>query len=130
MRREIFNYFDIAAQLTKARQDGRAFLLGCVAMRKDGAMVSAINSASEYPNRLLHSEYRISRKCDVGSVVYVARVRLLNSQFALAKPCNSCQKVLRSRGISKVFYTIDNFGSYGMMDFDKGQEYEVIKKSI
>lgn len=133
MRREIFDYFNIAGRLTSKRKDGRAFLIGAVAVRDDGTMVSAINSASEYPNRLLHSEYKIAKKCDVGAVVYVARVRLLNGQFAMSKPCHNCEKVLKCRGISRIFYSIDHLGSYGVIKFDRGKkvdEYQVIKQAI
>lgn len=133
MRREIFDYFNIAGKLTTSKKDDRAFLIGAVAVRDDGTLVKAINSASEFPNRLLHSEYKIAKKCDVGAVVYVARVRLLNGQFATAKPCFNCEKVLKHRGISKVYYTIDHLGSYGVMKFQCGEktdEYQVIKKAI
>lgn len=124
MRREIFNYFNIAAKLTTNKADKRNFLVGSIALRKDGAMVSAINSASEIPNRLLHSEYRLSKKCDVGSIVYVCRVRLLDGNFGSARPCHSCKKCLMTKGISKVFYTLDQF-SYGVMDLIKDTEYQV-----
>lgn len=116
MRREIFDYFNIAAKLTTAKEDKRSFLLGSIAIRSDGAMVSAINSASETPNRLLHSEYRLAKKCDVGSVVYVCRVRLLDGSFGMSRPCHSCMKTMISRGVSKVYYSISNnsFGSVNL----------------
>lgn len=116
MRREIFDYFNIAAKLTIAKKDERSFLIGSIARRSDGALVSAINSASEYPNRLLHSEYKISKKCDVGSVIYVCRVRLLDGTFGTARPCQPCRKCLISRGVSKVYYTIsqNEFGTINL----------------
>lgn len=127
MRREIFNYFDIAAKLTAAKKDNRSFLVGSVAVRKDGTMVQAINSPTQEPDRTTHSEYRISKKCDVGAMVYVVRVRLLNGLHAMSRPCKTCEKIMRHRGISKAFYTIDHLGSYGVMDFDKNTEHKVIK---
>jgi hypothetical protein len=121
MRREIFNYFDIAAKLTAAKKDDRSFLLGSIGIRKDGAMVSAINSASEFPNRLLHSEYKICRKLDVGATVYVCRVKLMDGSFGKARPCRSCLKCLVSKGVSKVYYTITDveFGIINLKTMDE-----------
>lgn len=125
MRREIFNYFEIAGKLTTARNDKRSFLVGSIAIRKDGTMVSAINSPTKEPDKTTHSEWRLAKKCDVGAIVYVARVRLLNGEFAMARPCKTCEKILRCRGIRKVFYTT-NIG-YGVMDLYNGTEYQVDK---
>jgi tRNA(Arg) A34 adenosine deaminase TadA len=127
MRREIFNYFNIAAKLTKSKNDERNFLVGSVAIRRDGALVSSINSASEIPNRLLHAEYKLSKKCDVGSTVYVCRVRLLDGNFGMARPCHSCKKCLISKGISKVYYSIESQHSYGVMDLIRDTEYQVLR---
>ena len=121
MRKDIFTYFNIAAKLTAAKSDERSFLLGSVAIRKDGAMVSAINSASELPNRLLHAEYKVSKKCDVGATVYVCRVRLLDGTFAKARPCPPCMKCLISRGIVKVYYTIGD-NEFGTINLQTMQE--------
>lgn len=128
MRKEIFNYFERAGKLTAAQKRGRAFLIGAVAVRYDGAIVSAINSASEIPNRLLHAEYRLAKKLDVGSTVYVARVRLLDGEFGLSRPCWDCEKILKSKGVRKIFYTIDHEGGYGVMNLETGKEYEVKRK--
>jgi len=54
-----------------------------------------------------HAEARVTRKLDGGSVVFVARV-LRDGGFALAHPCKHCLRVMRSRGVAKVFYSIDN----------------------
>lgn len=121
MKREIFNYFDIAGKLTMAKKDERSFLLASIAVRKDGAIVSATNAASKFPNRQLHSEYKVSKKCDVGSIVYVCRVRLLDGTFGMARPCRSCMKCLISRGVKKVYYTIDQ-NEFGVINLDTMQE--------
>jgi hypothetical protein len=116
MNRRVFDYFEIAGKLASSRDDGRAFLLGAIGLRKDGAMVSAINAVAQSPNRQLHAEYKLSKKLDRGSVIYVARVRLLDGEFAMAKPCHDCEKVLRSRYVRRVYYTIAN-NEYGVLDF-------------
>jgi|SRR5271166_321315 len=115
MNNKVWYYFDLAGKLTVAKNNSRSFLLGSIGLRKDGALVSAINSISQTPNRQLHSEYRLSRKLDKGSIVFVARVRLLNGEFAEAKPCFSCEKALRNKGVKRVFYTISH-NEYGVID--------------
>lgn len=121
MNRKIFNYFEIAAKLTTAKRDGRAFLLGACVQRKDGVIVTSINSPSHIPERTAHAEYRAAKKADVGSIIYVVRVRLLNGEFAMARPCRPCMKMLINKGISKVYYTIDSY-SYGTIDLKTMKE--------
>lgn len=53
-----------------------------------------------------------------GSTVYVARVRRDNGKMAMSRPCRDCERVLRSRGVRKVFYTIGP-KEYGVMEFGK-----------
>lgn len=115
MNTRVWNLFEIAGKLASERADQKSFLLGAVGIRRDGAMVSAVNSISQEPNRLLHSEYRLAKKLDCGSTVYVARIRLLNGEFACAKPCFDCEKVLRSRRVRRIYYTITN-NEYGVLD--------------
>jgi tRNA(Arg) A34 adenosine deaminase TadA len=116
MNRRIWNFFEMAGKLAVAKEDERAFLLGAVAVRKDGAMVFASNSVSQEPNRRAHAEHRISHKIDQGSTVYVARIRLLNGEFAMARPCWDCHKILKSKRVKRVYYTISN-NEYGVIDF-------------
>lgn len=118
MNNKVWGYFDLAGKAATSKQDLRGFLLGAVAVRNDGALVSSVNSVAHEPNRLLHAEYRISSKIDKGSTVYVARIRLLNGEFACSKPCFSCEKVLRTRKVDRVYYTISN-DEYGVLDFDR-----------
>lgn len=113
MNKKIFNYFEIAAKLTTSKEDNRSFLLGAIGVRSDGALVKSINSPTEHPNRMAHAEYKLCRKLDTGATVYVARIRLLNGEFAISKPCIDCSKMLKAKRVEKVFYTISNT-SYGV----------------
>jgi len=113
MNNKIFTYFEIAAKLSHARDDERTFLIGAVAIRGDGTMISSINMPSKIPNRIAHAEYRLHKKLDYGAVVYVARMKLQDMNFGMARPCINCQKVLISRKVSKVYYTISPF-EWGM----------------
>jgi tRNA(Arg) A34 adenosine deaminase TadA len=116
MNRQIWNFFEMAGKFAVSKDDNRAFLIGSAAVRKDGVMVFATNSVSQEPNRQAHAEYRISAKIDRGSTVYVARIRLLNGEFAMARPCVDCQKILKSKRVKRVYYTISH-NEYGVLDF-------------
>ena len=107
MKSAVINYFELAKKLAISKDDHRAFFVGSIATRNDGTIVGAINGPTTFPDRRAHAEYRVSRKMDYGSVVYVVRVRKDNGDFAMARPCKFCQKALLSHKVHKVCYTID-----------------------
>jgi hypothetical protein len=113
MNRKIFNYFEIAARTALSKEDCRSFLLGAVGVRFDGTMVKALNSAVEFPDRRVHAEFRVARKLDYGATVYVARVRFDNFEFGMARPCAHCRRVLLSKRVEKVYYTVNRY-QYGV----------------
>ena len=113
MNKKIFNFFEIAAKIAVSKEDCRSFLLGAIAIRNDGAMVKALNSPTEYKNRMVHAECKLCRKIDHNAEVYVARVRLIDYKFGMAKPCFACQKILKTKKVNKVYYTI-NQTHYGI----------------
>ena len=106
MNKKIFNFFEIAASTAVSKNDKRCFLLGAVGIRGDGTIVKALNSTTECPNRQVHAEFRLSKKLDSGAIVYVARIRLIDGKFGIARPCYSCMKVLISKKVKKIYYTI------------------------
>jgi tRNA(Arg) A34 adenosine deaminase TadA len=118
MKRKIFNYFQIAASLAKKKNnlDKRCFLLGAVGIRNDGAMISAINGSSEYPNRHAHAKKKALSMMDFYATIYVVRVRVGNGTLAMARPCKSCMKALKSKKIKRIYYSISN-NEYGVIDF-------------
>lgn len=109
------SYLKIAGEIACKGQEYRKFFVGAVAIRNDGAIVYSFNGPTKYPVRSVHAEYRISKKIDVGAVVYVARIKA-NGESAIAKPCKNCQKALKSKGVKRVYYTVDN-DSFDYMDF-------------
>jgi Cytidine and deoxycytidylate deaminase zinc-binding region len=115
MNRKVFSYMEIAGEIAIANVDCRHFYLAAVGIRSDGVLVKAANMASELPDRKLHAEYRLARKLNYGSIVYVARVRADTGQFGLAKPCPDCVKVLSSKKVKRVYYTIAH-DEYGVLD--------------
>lgn len=97
-------YIGIAAGVAIKGPIRRAHMLGAVGVRHDGAVVTACNLASKDKEPRAHAEARLSRKLDVGSVVYVARV-LRDGTFGLARPCPGCMRILRAKGVDRVFFT-------------------------
>lgn len=108
--------------------DRRNFLLGCVGIRRDGAIVSAKNGAvitssySEY--RVIsdaHAEIRCLKKMGRGGVLYTARILKKDGSFAMAKACGICSQRIRAAEIDKVFYTIDAY-HYGVWNVKKNYD--------
>lgn len=86
--------------------DWRSFLLGAVGLRNDGVIVTSRNIPAPDCAPQHHAEARLSRKMTPGSTVWVARVTRKNGDWALAKPCPGCHRLLRSVGVERVVYTI------------------------
>ena len=124
---DVSRFFSAAAAVAIKKDDKRGHRIGAVAIRKDGAIVSASNggiqeTAAEYLTVCAdgkkrypqaHAEVRLSRKLDAGSIVFICRVAGHGS-YALAKPCRNCERVLRNKGVKKVYYTISN-NEYGVI---------------
>lgn len=97
--------------------DTRKFRLAAVGERRDGAVVVSCNGGVRGCKvQVAHAEYRLARKLDYGSVVYVART-LKNGQVALARPCSRCLKALSLRNVSRIYYTISDV-EYGVIDLE------------
>lgn len=98
-----------AIGLSFTGSEERKYKFGAICQRSDGAIVTATNggvAGSKTPSA--HAESRISRKADVGSVVYVARTLRGSADVALARPCARCVVAMRNRGVSKCYYTINS----------------------
>jgi cytidine deaminase len=92
----------------------RHFRLGAVGIRSDGTIVIANNVPCRQYTAQAHAEARLVRKLNKGSYVYVVRI-LRNGELANARPCNGCQKTMRSRGIKRVYYSISSH-EWGCLD--------------
>ena len=114
MNNKIWTYFELAGKMAVSKQDQRTYLLGAIGIRGDNAIVSSMNAPTPFPTREAHAEYKLVRKLDHGATVYVARIRTGDGAFANAKPCKDCMKVLKSRRVKRVYYTIgqNEFGCY------------------
>lgn len=85
--------------------DVRAHAIGAVAVRRDGAIVSARNGPSQTPEPCVHAEYRVLRKAGWGAEVFVARMRK-DGSLGMAKPCEYCAAALTAMG-ALVWYSND-----------------------
>lgn len=105
-----------AAGLSLTGQESRKYHFGAIGIRRDGAIVTATNggiAGARCPT--VHAEFRISRKLDVSSVVFVARTNHKGT-LCLARPCKNCQLFMKHRGMAKCYYTI-NDTEYGVIEF-------------
>jgi tRNA(Arg) A34 adenosine deaminase TadA len=86
----------------------RAFI-GCVAVRKDGAIVASRNSSiwPPIPYPLAHAEARALRKAGAGAIVFVGRIRK-DGSIGLAKPCSRCYQALKHHDVRRVYYTVSD----------------------
>lgn len=89
-------------------------MVGAVGIRSDGVIVASPNGPAKIRENTsergyfaeAHAEFRISYKLDVGSTVYVIRLRRGDKKVRLAKPCETCQTVMRAKGVKRVYYSI------------------------
>lgn len=109
----VFKYLVIAGAVATRRKDSRAFFLGAVAIRSDGAIVKSANIPTKGPTKQAHAEFRLSKKINIGSIVFVARLRR-DGSFSLAKPCKNCLNALKRKKVKNIYYSISNH-KYGMI---------------
>ncbi|NDB84787.1 MAG: hypothetical protein EB127_19080 [Alphaproteobacteria bacterium] len=135
----MLDMLDLAAEyagLGNNENDTRSFYLGAVGCRTDNRIVHAknlsvidrsIDQSRAYRKSIqAHAEYRLTRKLGFGATVYVARVARGTKEFAMARPCELCQAVLRSYRVEKVYYSI-NENQFGIWfpKTDKDRVYTV-----
>jgi tRNA(Arg) A34 adenosine deaminase TadA len=98
---------NLAIEIAGRCKDKKEWYLACVAKRADGAIVYSVNHSvvnQKIPEH--HAEARVLRKCDFGSVLYVARVFKDRITVANSAPCNFCQNFIKNMGVKKVYFTI------------------------
>lgn len=102
--------------LPTSDDDRRHFWLGCVGVRDDGVIVSSKNGSVAFTDTVenyqlvpsSHAEGRVLRKLGKKGTLYVARVSRKDGSLVMARPCGMCQVRIKSFGVKKVFYTINN----------------------
>ena len=108
-----WNMLGIAVEIANLAKKNRNYYVGAVARRKDGAIVGSPNGWPVLQNAWHHAEARLVRKLETTDTVYVARLKKTGEK-ALARPCEGCQIMLRSKKIEKVIYTISD-KEYGVL---------------
>jgi tRNA(Arg) A34 adenosine deaminase TadA len=107
MRKSTQYYFDLAIKIADGKDNRRAYKIASVAIRNDGVIVGAPNSPTPEPSRTAHAEWRVAQKIDMFATVFVARVLRKDGSLAMSRPCPDCQKILYTKRVKKVLYTID-----------------------
>ena len=108
-------YFRLAKGIAVKSPDCRRYRLGAVGIRKDGTIVMSKNIPNRLPEPSAHAEARLSRKLDRGAMVYVVRIDR-EGALTTARPCKTCQKIMRIRGVKRCYYSISE-SEYGAMVF-------------
>lgn len=121
---------DVAAKIAVGSDDPfaehrRQYLIAALSERTDGAIVVSTNLTVQNPAPTAHAESRVLRKSDAGCTLYVARVTR-DGFWAMSKPCSNCQKIIRSKRVKKVYYTIAE-GEYGIWNVAK-DEWKIVKR--
>jgi cytidine deaminase len=93
----------------------KKYKIGAIGIRKDGTIVKSHNIPCRDKSPDVHAERRLCRKLDQGSTVYVVRIGGDN-KYKNCRPCAGCQAVMRNKGVSKCYYSI-NSQEYGVMTF-------------
>jgi tRNA(Arg) A34 adenosine deaminase TadA len=106
--------FRLAKEVAIKSKDRRKHKLGAVGIRTDGTIVKSGNLENRLPEPQAHAEARVVKKLGWGGIVYVARV-LSDGSLALAKPCKTCQGIMKYNGVRRCFFTISD-NSYGVIE--------------
>lgn len=114
---ELLDAAKVAVGSCHLRDDIRNARVGCIIKRRDGVTVKARNAATKVPMPGCHAEFRASRKSDFGAIAYVARIRR-DGSFGMARPCPSCSRIMKSRGIKEAYYTISD-NEWGCLELNK-----------
>lgn len=105
-------FFDLARKLSK-KSEHHQHHLGCVIVNGNKVIGLGFNKNKTHTKALtefktLHAEVSAIINADeedlIGSEAYVYRETKLG-KLGLSKPCSYCENMLRSVGISKVYYT-------------------------
>lgn len=106
-------YFRYAKQVALKGSNKRRYCLGAIGIRTDGVIVRSNNLPCKSPEPNAHAESRVTKKLNYGSVIYVVRV-LKNGDYANARPCKNCVRIMKLRGVKRCYYTITN-NEYGVL---------------
>lgn len=97
-------YMELAAQVSRLKDDDRRFFHGAVGLRKDGVLVAAQNGNPKEPEPRHHCEARILRKLGKHGRIFLVRTMAVGV-WADSTPCSDCRIVLKHRSATVFFST-------------------------
>ncbi len=110
----------IAVELAGALDNGMTHQLCALVLKKNRVLAIGYNSRKTSPimqdsrMQMQHAESHAITRCRPdelqGADIIIARCRP-SGKPGLAKPCEICERILRSRGVRRVFYTINSENS-------------------
>jgi tRNA(Arg) A34 adenosine deaminase TadA len=95
---------ELAAQVSRLKDDHRTYFLGAVGLRKDGVIVASANGNPVAPEPKHHAEARVLRKMGKGGILFVVRT-LADGTWGNARPCKDCMPLIKNHGISRVYFS-------------------------
>lgn len=100
----VLKYLELAAKVSRLKDDDRTYYHGAVGIRRDGVLVAAANGNPRKPEPKHHCEYRLLRKLGKGGTVFLVRTNAAGL-WADTTPCTHCQNALRARKVSRCYYS-------------------------
>lgn len=100
-----YRYLELAAQVSRIKDDGRTFKHGAVGLRKDGVIVCAPNGPCPEPTPEMHAERRVLRKLGKGGIVFVVRT-LADGSWGNSVPCEPCLRALIQQDVQSIYFTV------------------------
>lgn len=97
-------YLELAANVSRLKDDDRTYFLGAVGLRRDGVLVAACNGNPKEPEPEHHAEARLLKKLGKSGTVFVSRT-LSDGTWAMACPCVNCRIRLYNYGTKRIYYT-------------------------
>lgn len=90
------------------RTKDKGYHLASVCIRSDGSITKGHNTRSNDQNRFVHAEAKSILKAGHGAKLLIVVRVFADNTLALAKPCNSCQRLIKQYKVKKVIYSISN----------------------
>jgi len=115
---KIKKYFRMAKLIAyqgDAKNAKRQHRLGAVGLRNDGVIVGASNLCNRNICPEAHAEFRTCNMITPNSVIFVVRINR-KDEFVMAKPCQSCQRYMKVKGVRRCYYSTDD--GYGVIKFN------------
>lgn len=95
-------YLELAAKVSRLKDDDRTYFHGAVGIRKDGVVVCASNGNPKYPTPKHHAEARVLRKLGKGGVLFVVRT-LSDGTWGNSIPCTHCLTAMRNKRVQSIY---------------------------